>query len=306
MVRLVPMKKPSRPTAQLSQPKPFWEEDDAAPAATAEVTKETAMPSEVDGYQVGAIIGVGGSATVYACEDRHGRAFALKVLLAGDVAEARREAKLMSQVKHASVPRVAHVGLLASGHPFLVMERIDGAPLDELLAEGGPLPWRTVRSMWLELLEALGALHARGLIHRDVKPANLLIRTTAPTVALVDFGISRQTSSGSVAPTTANVVRGTLEYMSPEQLAGRPIDARSDLFSAGVLAYEAVTGALPWPSSKPGVRARLEAIRAAPALTRPAKIPASAFQVLQGVLALDPNDRPASADEVRARLSTSR
>jgi len=300
------MKKPSRPTASLSQPKPFWEEDASAPPPTAEVTRGSDVPIDIDGFRVGPIIGQGGTATVYACTDRRGRALALKVLGSGDVTEARREAKLMSQVKHPSVPRVEHVGQLASGQPFLVMERVDGTALDELLASNGPMPWRAVKPLLLELLDALAALHARGLIHRDVKPANVLVRSSSPSVALVDFGISRQTASGMVAPTTANVVRGTLEYMSPEQLSGQPIDARSDLFSAGVLTFEAACGALPWPTTRPGIGARLQTMHATPKLTRPARIPAAAFTVLQRLLALDPDERPATAHQARAQLAMSR
>jgi eukaryotic-like serine/threonine-protein kinase len=296
-----------RPTARLDE-RPFWEEDEGPRGPTAEVQTSSPIPSVVDGYRIGAILGQGATATVFAATDREGRPWALKAILADDTSAANvgREAKLLAKVRHASIPRVDRVGTLPSGRPYLVMERVEGRPLSDVLAEDGPLPWLEVKALLVDLLDALAALHGEGLIHRDVKPANVLIRATAPRLSLVDFGITRQVKGGLVPPTTAHVVRGTLEYMSPEQLAGEPIDASSDVFSAGVLAFEAATGEVPWGTGGGGVQGRRKAITRAPSLLRPRQIPARDFATLTRLLAVDRVSRFPSAHVARAQLALTR
>jgi serine/threonine protein kinase len=293
------------PTKRLDA-RPFWEATDDEPLAqTAEVGDAPLVPTRFDGLVVGEVLGEGATAIVYAATDTAGRALALKVLLGnGDGWEALSgEARAMAAVRHPAIPRVERVTALPSGRPCLVMEQVDGRPLDEVLHREGPLPWSRVKALLGALLDALAALHARGLVHRDVKPGNLLVRPAPPGLALVDFGIARPLRGGRVDPTTAHVVRGTLEYMSPEQLAGGSLDARSDLFSAGVVAFEAVTGAQPWPGAGATLTERRQAMgqRAAPA--RPRQVPAADFAVLAQLLALDPRARPASAAEALERLT---
>ncbi len=284
------------PTAKVSRPKPFWEGDDDGPARrTEEVTRPPKLPT-LPGLTIGGLLGEGGSATVYSATDERGRRFALKVAKPTvEGAEVQREAKLMSSLRHPSIPRVHRHGQLASGEAYLLMERIDGVPLDELFAERSrPAPWRTTRRQLLELLDALAAMHEAGLLHRDVKPANVLVRDGEPSLVLIDFGISKKLVRGGVAPTSAHAVRGTLEYMSPEQLSGQRLDEKSDVFSAGLLAFEGATGRLPWASAL-SLGERLRAMRTEP-VERPALVPEADFGVLRRLLALDPADRPAAGE----------
>jgi serine/threonine protein kinase len=292
------------PTKRLDA-RPFWESADDEPLErTAEVGDAPLVPTRFDGLVVGEVLGEGATAIVYAATDAGGRALALKVLLgAGDDGAAlSSEARAMAAVRHPSIPRVERVTALPSGRPCLVMRRVEGRPLDEVLHREGPLPWSTVKALLGELLDALGALHSQGLVHRDVKPGNLLVRPSPPRLSLIDFGIARPLRRGRVDPTTAHVVRGTLEYMSPEQLAGGSIDARSDLFSAGVVAFEAVTGAQPWPDAGATLTGRRQAMHQGAAPARPRQVPAADFAVLAQLLALDPRARPAAAAEARERL----
>lgn len=294
------MKKAS-PTAKVSRPKPFWEnEDEGPPKATAEVTNERRLPT-LPGLRIGAVLGEGGTATVYEAVDSTGQRCALKVAR-GDVdrREVQREAQAMAALTHPSIPRVHRHGVLATGEPYVLMERMDGVPLDVAFSERtAPPPWRVTRSHLLELLDVLTALHGAGLVHRDVKPSNLLVRAGEPSLVLLDFGITRELDGGAVKPTSAHAVRGTLEYMSPEQLAGRALDEKSDVFSAALVALESATGHLPWAATL-SLSARLEAMQAEP-VRRPATIPVADFSVLSRLLALDPRERP-TAREATALL----
>jgi tetratricopeptide (TPR) repeat protein len=198
---------------------------------------------------------------VYAAEDTElRRSVAIKLpMLDGESGENRRrflhEARAASQLTHPNIARIYDFGTASDGRPFLVMELIEGTSLKELLHEG-PLSEGKAAGIIAGVLRALSEAHAHGLVHRDIKPANVMIAKSGD-LKVLDFGLAKgvpsaqppaQPDAGTTITnlTTRNVLIGTPVYMSPEQIRGGFVDARSDLFSAGVLLYECLTGTTPF------------------------------------------------------------
>jgi len=214
-------------------------------------------------YRIVSRLGQGGMGEVYLATDtRLDRSVALKVL---PVAVARdtgrmdrfeREAKAASALNHPSVTQIYEIGE-AQGIHFLVMEFIEGEPLDRHLGER-PLPVQEIAGIGSQIAEVLDAAHAKGIVHRDIKPANIMV-TPRGHVKVLDFGLAKMAESrpapGSQAETrflsTAGSLLGTVEYMSPEQALGHPVDVRTDIFSLGVMLYQMSTGRLPFAGSTP-------------------------------------------------------
>jgi serine/threonine-protein kinase len=209
-----------------------------------------------DRYRVISRLGEGGMGTVYLCEHRVlRRRFAVKVLrpeLTADVElvdRFRNEAIAASRIGQENVVDVLDFGAEEDGALYYVMEALDGRSLGAVIREEGPLP--VVRSLDVldQLCRALGAAHARGVVHRDVKPDNVfLVRHDGcgDRVKVLDFGISHVPGArGAERITRAGALIGTPEYMAPEQATGSAVDGRSDVYAAGVLAYEMLTGTLP-------------------------------------------------------------
>jgi serine/threonine protein kinase/tetratricopeptide (TPR) repeat protein len=209
-------------------------------------------------YRVLAQLGRGGMGEVYLAEDlRLRRRVALKVLSSSLAGEPRslerfqREARSVAALNHPNIVTL-HSVEEAEGLHFLVMELVEGETLADLLATG-PMSLERILEIALPLVEALEAIHARGVIHRDLKPRNVMVSREG-RVKLLDFGIARLTqaaqeedeSSAETTLTKAGRIVGTTPYMSPEQLQGRPADRRSDLFSLGILLYEMATGQRPF------------------------------------------------------------
>ena len=210
-------------------------------------------------YEVLALLGAGGMSEVYRARDtRLDRDVAIKVLAASAFADARRldrllrEARAISRLNHPHICALHDVGE-QDGMPFLVMELLDGGTLADELAKG-PLPVDRTIAFGLQMAQALDAAHTRGVIHRDLKPGNVMI--TRDGVKLLDFGIAKLrepdesadslNTTRRVGPTEEGAVLGTYPYMSPEQLEGREADARSDIFALGVVLYEMATGRRPF------------------------------------------------------------
>jgi serine/threonine-protein kinase len=201
-------------------------------------------------YRVDELVARGGMSEVYRGHDiRLDRRVAVKVLagrLAADGAAVRRmerEARAVASLQHPNVVGVYDHGEEADGTPFLVMEWIDGRSLKDVVA-GGPLPEDEARRITLQLLAALDHAHEHGIVHRDIKPQNVLI-TPEGTAKLTDFGIARSLDA-TAGLTMAGQIIGTAAYLSPEQARGEPVTPASDVYSVGAVLFELVTGRPPF------------------------------------------------------------
>jgi serine/threonine protein kinase len=252
--------------------------------------------TEVGGYRIEARLGGGGMGTVYRAAAPDGAAVAIKFLapaLADNpdvVARFAREIDLLSRLEHPAIVRVVAHGT-QDGTPWFAMALVEGSDLRARIA-AGTLPPAETAAVFGRLFAALAHAHERGVVHRDLKPANVLLG--AGGAQLADFGIARFEAEMLTGPMTrlteTAAVLGTLPYMSPEQRRGGAIDRRSDLFSAGVMLYEAATGALPQGAFAP------------PSELNPAY--GRAFdRVVTQLLQADPARRPAGAAEAAAALS---
>lgn len=265
-----------------------------------------------DRYQVGSLIGIGGmGGTVWAAEERpFGRPVAVKIVPATHFDAARRferGARLMGSMCHPNITTVHAWGALPDACPYLVMERLHGMPLDRLL-ERGPLDLRRALHITVQLLAALEHVHAHGVIHRDVKPANVFLVTAAGSalVKLVDFGIARriEVGVGRHAPVTRqDRICGTPEYMAPEQVLAARSDGRVDLYAVGVTLFRMVSGRLPFngPARRMLYAAKTRAVAPRLADVMPADviIPESVEDLVARALARDPDERFASAQAMR-------
>jgi len=259
-----------------------------------------------DRYELGRLLGSGGMARVYEGHDRVlDRRVAIKVLNAGLAADAEFVARFQREARAAA--RLAHPGVVAvydtgdhEGTRFIVMEYVEGRTLADVLAEGPLAPARAAE-VGREVLAALGAAHDRGLVHRDVKPANIMV-TPEGALKVMDFGIARAAEEGTRLTTAASVI-GTPSYMAPEQVEARPVDARTDLYALGAVLYECLVGAPPFEgTSAITVAARHVNDAPEPPRRRRPEIPPRLEAVVLRALAKDPADRWPTAAAFRAAL----
>ena len=183
------------------------------------------------------------------------------------------------------------------GLAFLVMELVDGKPLSQLIRERGRFPADQVRSVIGQCALALGVAHAAHLVHRDVKPANILVRQDG-LVKLTDFGIAR--AMDAAGHTNAGEMIGTPSYLSPEQALGRPATGASDLYALGVVGHEMLCGSKPFAGTTPLTTTMSHIHESPPPL--PDDVPEALAGVIEDLLAKDPGDRPANARAVAIRL----
>ncbi len=262
-----------------------------------------------DRYELGRMLGRGGMAEVYAAHDRLlDREVAVKVLRERFREDAAFTARFQDEARH--VARLAHPNLVVvhdtgteAGQPYIVMERIHGRTLAQAIDAGGLLEDRALEVV-ADACAALGYAHDHGLVHRDVKPGNVMLGEDG-SVKVTDFGIARAVSEETVTATAA--VLGTAAYLSPEQAQGRRVDARSDLYAAGVVLYELLTGQVPFTGDTP-VAVALQHVRATPTPPRELVpgVSRHAETIALRLLAKDPDRRYQHADDVRLDLERAR
>ena len=256
-----------------------------------------------DRYDVVRPLGSGGMGEVYLARDRVlGRDVALKVLrkqYAGDEEFAerfKREAMSAASLSHPNIVQVYDRGKTEEGSSYIAMEYVPGGTLKERILREGPLGAAEAAGLAAQVAEALGAAHDRGMVHRDIKPQNVLLSARG-TAKVADFGIARAGSSVTISRTGS--VLGTAGYMSPEQALGKPTTAKSDLYSLGVVLYEGLTGELPYTADNPIAVFMMhvnEPVRA-PREIDPG-LPEGMNALVTKLLAKDPEDRYADADEL--------
>ena len=265
-----------------------------------------------DRYELGEILGFGGMSEVHLARDlRLHRDVAVKVLRA-DLARDpsfylrfRREAQNAAALNHPAIVAVYDTGEAATAagpQPYIVMEYVDGVTLRDIVHNDGPMPPRRALEVIADACQALNFSHQHGIIHRDVKPANIMISNTG-AVKVMDFGIARALADGNNRVTQTAAVIGTAQYLSPEQARGESVDARSDVYSLGCVLYEMITGDPPFVGDSP-VAVAYQHVRedpVAPSQKRAGISPELDAVVLKA-LAKNPDNRYQTAAEMRADL----
>jgi serine/threonine protein kinase len=259
---------------------------------------------QVGRYEILEIIGTGAHGRVARAHDPMiGRLVAIKLFpkeLASGEARQRfiQEARVVGQLSHPSIIALHDMGIdEATQTPYLVMEFLEGQPLDRIL-EKGSIPYPKACAWAAEVACALGVAHRKGVIHGDVKPANMLI-TDDGRVKLMDFGMARLASRDS----SATPLLGTPAYWCPEQIVGKPQDARSDLFSLGVVLYEMVTGKRPFDAdSLQAICGRVLSSTPLPPSHANPSVPSAFDAIVARCLAKDPAGRYAPAEALAEEL----
>ncbi len=272
------------------------------------MTSDRLIGALLDGrYRVENPIATGGMSTVYRGLDvRLDRPVALKVMdarYAGDqqfLARFQREARAIARLKDPGLVAIYDQGNDAT-HPFLVMELIEGGTLRELLRERGPMPPHAMTAVLRPVLSGLAVAHRAGLVHRDIKPENVLISDDGE-VKLVDFGLVRAIADAGI--TSTSVILGTAAYLSPEQVTGTETGPRSDVYAAGIMAYELLTGTVPFKGDNPLAVANQRLDRDVPPPGSAIEgVPPELDAFIVRATQRDPGARFADAGEMGAELS---
>lgn len=264
-----------------------------------------------DRYEIESVLGEGGLSRVYL--GRHltiDLKVAIKVLSREVSSEDKtvvrflREARAASRIAHENVVAVTDFGEMDDGLPFIVMELMDGEILAETVISEAPMPWSRVQPILLQLLAALDAAHGKGVIHRDMKPANCfrLDRMGTPDfIKVFDFGIAKlRDDFTGVTLTRRGAVVGTPDYMAPEQCRGKTVDTRTDLYAVGVIAFEMLTGRVPFTGRRPTEIMQAHVYQEAPPmqdLNDNLDAPQGAEAIVRRAMAKDPSERFQTARE---------
>ncbi|MCX5743162.1 MAG: serine/threonine-protein kinase [Proteobacteria bacterium] len=261
-------------------------------------------------FKVESKIGEGGFGAVFrGVQLATGRKVALKLLhpeMTKDenlVARFRREGMVLCNLRDAHTITTYDFDQTPDGTLYIAMELLEGKSLHQVFHDEAPLEWKRVFKILTEMCSSLAEAHAQGIVHRDLKPENIYLETRPGNpefVKILDFGIAKVMRGDGIDPqspqlTATGQTLGTLEYMSPEQLMGKPLDGRSDVYALGVVAYEMSTGRLPFPDAKgPAglITAQLKQTPQPPSVANPKQnIPASADRVILKCLEKDKNNR---------------
>jgi serine/threonine protein kinase len=277
------------------------------------VARDVLLGQQLGDFVVTRRIGVGGMGIVY--EGVHpviGRKVAIKILRpeltegvnARDLAA---EARAASAIRHRGIIDVFGFGTLPGIGQYLVMEYLEGTPLNELISKKAPLAEAEAIALLDELLAALAAAHAVGVIHRDLKPGNVFVARDSggtESVKVLDFGLAKRSEvpHGSTPQTRASLIVGTPEYIAPEQANGQEVGPHTDLYAAGLIAYELLTRRLPFEGTSPMAIILQHVQKEPPAPSSFVELHPRLDALVLRMLAKEPSQRPASAQEVRSEL----
>jgi len=270
----------------------------------------TDLPQSLDRFEIVRILGRGGMGTVYLARDqRLGRQVALKVLHAEQLAsEDRRtrflrEARAVAAVRHQNVATIYEVDETDDGVPFLVMEYCEGETLSQRMRRR-PLDSAEFLTIARQIATGVAAAHDNGIVHRDIKSANIIIEPTG-LVKILDFGLAKLVNRDVTASrdSTTGQLFGTLHYLAPEQARGVQADERSDLFAIGVVLYQMASGQLPFTGDAPlAILAKIRDSEPEPFVPVDPGLPAPIFRIISRLLQKDPKDRYQSARELHQDL----
>ena len=257
-------------------------------------------------YRIEKVIGIGGMAVVFKADDLlMRRPVAVKILkdeIARDEPSVKRfinESKAVSMLSHPNIVNIYDVSM-KNAEKYIVMEYIEGITLKNYMTKKGVLSLREIIGYTEQILRALSHAHAKGIVHRDIKPQNIMLLKNG-IVKVTDFGIAKLPNAETVTMTDKAI--GTVYYISPEQASGNAIDARSDIYSLGVMMYEMATGRLPFTADSPVSVALMQINEAA---TPPREInnhmPRGLEQIIERAIEKSPENRYQSADEMLRQL----
>ncbi len=272
-------------------------------------TTRLRRPKRIGKYDVIEVLGRGGMGVVYRAVDRQiGREVAIKTLtqgVAGDpemLARFYEEGRKTGRLNHPHIVTVYDLGE-DNGTPYIVMERVEGDPLDKIIARDIPLTMMDRLRIIEETCSALGYAHSNNMIHRDVKPANIFVQPDGKA-KLLDFGIARlERRSQDISLTRTGHIIGTVPYMAPERLRDKMIDGRSDIFSVGVVLHQLITGQLPFSGEDYVLMQKiLNEPASAAARLRAAIVPTDLQEIVDRALAKSVDDRYQTAEEMAADL----
>ncbi len=308
-VRFTPLESETAPTLQF----PATERIGAA-GAPLRLSSVAHGQVFADRYRVAALLGSGGMGQVYRVRDLQADCDrALKILHPHDEDEPdtdrsgrfRREAQILAKIQHPAVPRILDSGV-SSGQLFIVTELIEGVDLKLAIRKRGPWPIGEAVTIGATLAQALAAAHALGIVHRDVKPNNVMLQNDG-RVRLLDFGLARGRGVDMATLTKTGVIVGTPAYMSPEQCQALAVDERSDVYSLGAVLFELLTAKLPFTAPTPMALAMKHIMEQAPSprSIRP-ELPVWLDRVVLQCLEKQPGKRFATAQALAAELGKSR